>query len=127
MSTSTRCGGSSVRYDEWKKTKEQLQQAHKDASAVESKAYKKLNDHKDPIIQVTLPSGTRTTIGDIDGPRLVITAANEHGFLTLGMLSIPDLEVFLEIRRAIDAWKRGELDEFPWPAYEFAPWRGVKK
>jgi hypothetical protein len=117
-----------MRYDEWKATDDRLKKEKRAAEEVSSKCWQAQQDHhKRMTLQYTLPSGTRTTISDLDGERLVITAANEHGFLTIGLMPIADLEVFLEIRRAIDAWKRGELDDLPWPEYEFAPWRGIKK
>jgi hypothetical protein len=87
-----------------------------------------LRGDSDPLLQYTLDSGTRCTIGGLFGERLTITQAGDDpatgrtAFLTLGMLSVDDLREFLEIRLVIEAWKAGKLAELPMPKEPFAPW-----
>lgn len=114
-----------MNHRDWKAEFERLEQAHKKASSLDSEAFKAMLAHKQKLIlQYTLPSGTRTTISGLGEDSLQITSANhDPGFLTLGMLSVEDLEVFLEIRKAIRSWMQGEVDDLPWPARPFAHWR----
>lgn len=118
-----------LKFKQWKERLDRADEEHKHASTVSSEAHQRYLALRGKLmLQFTLPSGTRTTIDVIDiverkrGQRVQITAANEEGFLTLGMLSIADLEVFLDIRRMIDRWVKGE-GELIMPDHPFAPWR----
>lgn len=117
-----------ITFKQWKEQSDRNEEEREHASTVASEAFQRhLAFREKLMLQFTLPSGTRTTIDVIDlveqkhGHRIQITAANEHGFLTLGMLSIADLEVFLEIRRMIDRWVKGE-GELIQPVVPFGPW-----
>jgi hypothetical protein len=117
-----------LKFKQWKERLDRAVEEHEHASTLSSEAHQRYLALRGTLmLQFTLPSGTRTTIDVIDlverkrGQRVQITAANEEGFLTLGMLSIADLEVFLDIRRMIDRWVKGE-GELLLPDFPFAPW-----
>jgi len=117
-----------MRYKEWQAERDRLEEAKENSARAADAAFDALRKHERQCecLQYTLPTGSRITIANVGDTRLSITAADFSGFLSLGSMTMDDLEALMQIRRHIDDWKNGSV-ELQMPKKPFDMWKEATK